>query len=96
MAIRNYGKHTSSDVAKINILQLLDRLPSSYLASKSQLGYAAFPDYKFKWPQGAAFSVAKIVSEMERDKLIYWTSREFNRGYGIANAGEKLLKQLKG
>lgn len=64
---RNIDKHTSVEDAKNNILKGLMR---GHSTKKSGLGYLAFPDYTFKWSQGAAFSVAKIVRGMQQDGLL--------------------------
>ena len=81
---KNAGMHTSQDDAERNILSLLSRVPH---AMPSVLGYAAFPDYKFKRPQGAAFSAAKILSAMCDKKLI----RRERVGFSIAQAGREHL-----
>ena len=43
----------------------------------------AYPDYQFKAPQGAAFSVAKIVSDMERLKILSHFFGEYQRGWHL-------------
>lgn len=65
---RNVDLHTSADDAKRNIL--LGLLGSKQGTNKSGLGYLAYPNYRFKAPQGAAFAVAKIARQLEDDKLI--------------------------
>lgn len=89
---RNAGMHTSTVQAKKNILAYLAEhcVDSSRLAAKSTIGYVAYPGYNFKSPQGAAFAVAKIVRELERDELVryYSCSRPiFRRGHYITSKG---------
>lgn len=85
---RNVGKRTPAAEAKANILRLLARSQSpDDPYSKSVLGYAAFPDYSFRAPQGAAFSVSKIVRELEADGLIRYVSTDFKRGHVLTIKG---------
>lgn len=95
---RNFDKHTDAELAKARITVMLDglyraaakgRYPS--LVGKAALGYCAFPSYSFRAPQGAAFSVAKIVRELERDGLVRYVSDEPYRGY---MAGPKLIEAI--
>lgn len=74
---RNYDKHTDVETARANILAALRR--SKFPLNKAALGYCAFPDYSFQTPQGAAFSVAKIVRDMMTEKLIQYCIN--GRGY---------------
>jgi hypothetical protein len=70
---RNVDKETNADVLKLNILAGLvlgQFTDSSRGVSKSELGYMAFPDYNFAWPQGAAFAVAKIARQLSDAGLI--------------------------
>lgn len=96
MATRNYDKHTDATQAKINILKMLASTRDGVYANKSSLGYAAFPDYSFRWPQGAAFSVAKIARELEDDGLIRYRWSEFVRVYEITQAGRNHLNESAG
>lgn len=84
---KNEGMHTRQADAEIRILRLLSRGAQTM---PSVLGYAAFPDYKFKRPQGAAFAVAKILSGMCDKKLI----RRERLGFSIADAGLETLAQV--
>lgn len=85
---RNVGKRTPAAEAKANILRLMGNCRSHDTPfSKSVMGCAAFPDYSFKAPQGAAFSVSKIVSEMEADGLIRYVSTDFFRGHVLTTKG---------
>ena len=91
---RNVGMHTSAEQAKKNILSCLKRFKSSYqnVYPKSLLGYAAYPDYNFKAPQGAAFSVAKIISQLEKDGLVRARYDGSHRGHYISQKGIDFLK----
>ena len=86
---RNRDKHTDASAARKNILRLLDAHPSE-LFNKSSLGYAAFPGYDFKRPQGAAFSVAKIVRDMEKEGVIGYQSNGVSWGHRITGHGRML------
>ena len=95
---RNVGKHTDAAEAKLNILRFLAlHCPDAGRpAAKSTIGYAAYPGYSFKAPQGAAFAVAKLVSELERDALIAYACRRtptFRRGYYITAQGLQFLAE---
>jgi hypothetical protein len=65
---RNFDKHTHIGDAKLRILRHIKQ--HGPITFKSQMGYVAFPDYNFKTPQGAAFSVSKIANEMFKEGLI--------------------------
>lgn|SRR3546814_735469 len=92
---RNYDKYTDEAKARQNILlTLLNNYGctnSLNTRRKSELGYIAFPGYRFKAPQGAAFSVAKIVRKMSDEKLIYM-SAEF--GWYLTAAGVDVARTL--
>lgn len=83
---KNSEMYTAQDVAELRILRALSAGPQSM---PSALGYAAFPDYRFNRPQGAAFAVAKILKRMCEQKLI---QRE-KRGFSIMLAGSEKLVQ---
>ena len=96
MMKRNIGMSTSASTAKENILRLLasgDDLNQP--TRKSAIGYAAFPDYNFKTPQGAAFSVAAIVREMEDDGLVRYASTSYSTGYVITSKGRVAAAELQ-
>ncbi len=57
----------------------------------SSIGYFAFPESKFRAPQGAAFASARLRHIMEKDGVIMWKSKP--RGYFITAAGRKELEQ---
>ena len=96
MKKRNIGKATSAEDAKNNILRALggsDDLNRPF--RKSSIGYAAFPDYNFKTPQGAAFSVAALVREMEDDGLVRYASTSYSTGYVITSKGRVAAAELQ-
>lgn len=96
MRKRNIGMHTSAEQAKRNILAFLAWNKSGWenCYSKSSLGYAAYPEYNFKAPQGAAFSVAKIVRELEKDGFLASNLSGFHRGSYITRKGLEHLAGL--
>lgn len=73
---RNIDKHTDAATAKANVLRFLADQPLGALMGKASLGFAAFPDYNFQRPQGAAFAVAKIVRELDDAGLVRYNRRE--------------------
>lgn len=86
------AQRISADAVKRNILAYLaaNCPTSSRLASKSTLGYAAFPGYPFKSPQGAAFAVAKPMRELEDAGLVRSATRRhpsYQHGYHLTLAG---------
>ena len=96
MRKRNAGKTTTAEVAKNNILRALgggDDLDQPFM--KSAIGYAAFLDYNFKAPQGAAFSVAKLVREMEDDGLVRHVPTRHSLGYVLTSKGRVAAAQLQ-
>lgn len=87
---RNTDKHTDANLAKRRILKRFgshDVSPSRGLL-KSELGYAAFPDYSFRAEQGAAFSVAKLTRDLEKEGLI----RFGGKGYHLTARGLLAIK----
>lgn len=73
------------DQQRIRILSALakaQRLPMSAMA------YAAFPDYEFRSPQGAALAVSGTVRGLCDDKLVIGASM----GYQISSAGRAHLE----
>lgn len=90
---RNIGMHTEQGEAELNILRVLQpyRGRASEGHNKSSMGYAAFPNYRFKAPQGAAFSVAKIVRSMEERGLVHWHCDRDWSGYFITSKGLELI-----
>lgn len=96
MMKRNIGMSTSASTAKENILRLLASGGDlNQPTRKSAIGYAAFPDYNFKTPQGAAFSVAALVREMEDDGLVRYASTSYSTGYVITSKGRVAAAELQ-
>ncbi len=88
---RNIDKHTDKGKAILNILLAMqdrgyDGFNSKDKMRKAEMGYAAFPEYQFRWPQGAAFAVAKICREMIEAKLIH-----DYYGYYLGAEGKRVL-----
>jgi hypothetical protein len=94
---RNESKHTSAEEAQRNILRHLNvhARDARRALNKAALGYAAYPDYNFKAPQGAAFSVAKIVHAMEKEKWVQYHGSDWGRGFTITPAGQRRLQDLE-
>lgn len=81
---RNIDKHTSAAQAENNIIEFLRRVGATKpdeCRSLSTLGYKAFPGYDFRAPQGAAFSVAKIVRGLEQRSVLRYHCDDWRRGY---------------
>lgn len=83
----NWDKQTTKLEAKDAIISFMQS--NGYTQSRqlyarpSQLGYAAFPDYDMT-PQGAAFSVQRLLKEMVEDGVIEWFCDGNNQsGYWI-------------
>lgn len=97
---RNIGLHTSAEEAKQNILAYLSQhcLDDRNAASKASMGRVAYPGYDFRSPQGAAFSVAKIVRELANDGLVRYVHRSYPlyvRGYCITAKGLASLSSAR-
>lgn len=86
---RNIDMHTPAEAAKRNILTHLARVSRDHRnpSAKAVIGKAAFPEYDFKRPQGAAFAVAKLVRELEDDGLVCHAVNDCSRGYYISAKG---------
>lgn len=85
---RNIGMTTNADHAKENILRFLaSGADMNQPTRKSAIGYAAFPGYSFNNPQGAAFSVAKLIREMEDAGLVRYVKTVHSTGYMLTTAG---------
>ena len=96
MMNRNIGMSTSAGAAKENILRLLSSGDDlNQPVRKSAIGYAAFPEYNFKTPQGAAFSVAALVRKMEDDGLVRYSSTSYSTGYVITWKGRVAAAELQ-
>lgn len=61
------------------------------LFNKAQLGFAAYPEYSFRWAQGAAFSVAKICRELNEDGLIRYHPHATHYGWKITQKGLEFI-----
>lgn len=93
---RNIGMTTNADHAKENILRFLARAADmNQPTRKSAIGYAAFPGYSFNAPQGAAFSVAALVREMEDDGLVRYASTSYSTGYVLTSKGRIAATELR-
>lgn len=85
--LSNLDKRTPKSAAKDAIVSFMKihgytRARQLYVRP-SQLGYAAFPNYEMT-PQGAAFSVQRLLKEMVTDGIIEWTSEGRNQsGYWL-------------
>jgi hypothetical protein len=94
---RNHDKYTNERVARLNILQGLReyhfKTAGRGTMNKAGLGYMAFPNYDFNRPQGAAFSVAKIVRKLEDEGLVTYRVG-ITRGYYISQIGLDYLASL--
>jgi hypothetical protein len=79
---RNVGMHTEARAVESNILEAMKRhrVGRDNCAPPSCLGYWGFPEYDFRWPQGAAFAVSKIVRSMEQRGVIRYRF-DGRRGY---------------
>ncbi|ENI4487366.1 hypothetical protein ABXZ88_003238 [Vibrio fluvialis] len=83
----NWDKKTTKTAAKDAIISFMKSRgytqEHQLFARPSQLGYAAFPDYDMT-PQGAAFSVQRLLREMVTDEVIEWVSQGKNEsGYWL-------------
>lgn len=95
---RNIGMHTSAQDAEQNIIKAMTMGGATrphLCMSLSNLGYAAFPDYRFRKPQGAALAVCKIVRSMKDRGVIGVYCDDYTSGYYLrpdyaatANDGE--------
>lgn len=86
---RQYGKPAAPVALQrsriLAVLAMGDRRP----LSMSVMAYAAFPDYKFRSPQGAALAVCRTVRGLYDDKLLAGASH----GYRITEAGLAVVAQ---
>lgn len=83
---KNAGMHTQQAVAEMRILRSLSTIAE---AAPSVLGYAAFPEYRFNRPQGAAFAVAKILRSMCDRGLIRRGKNA--RQFRLTDAGKQIV-----
>lgn len=96
--IRNSGLHTAKADSELLVLQALAsrRADGRQVALPlSALGFAAYPGYSFKAPQGAALAAAKLARSMQDRGLIGRNPGGRNgggRGYVIRLAGARALE----
>lgn len=99
--IRNAGLHTTRTDSEFLILEAL---ASQYGGGRqvslplSALGYAAYPGYRFKAPQGAALAAAKLVRAMQDRELVGWSPGRqagMARGYYLRPAGCQALEKAR-
>jgi hypothetical protein len=93
---RNEGLHTPVTESRLNVLRFLSlhARTGRDCAPKSAVGRAAFPDYDFKAPQGAAFAVAKLARDLENEGLVSSHHDDFCRGLYITSRGLSHLNAL--
>lgn len=86
----------SAETARLRILRHLNTHAADILHTlpKSTLGYVAFPDRRFRAPQGAAFSVAKLVHDLENERLVSFYCGSYGRGYYLTSEGQRYLAAL--
>lgn len=96
---RNAGLHTTQADSEMLVLQALASPCGDgrqIALPLSALGYAAYPGYSFKAPQGAALAAAKLVRSMQDRGLVGWSpgrQRGAVRGYHLGQAGVRVLKE---
>jgi hypothetical protein len=71
------------------ILEALAKLAPQHTMGPAALGFVAFPETRFRTPQGAAFASGQHRRALEEDGLIVR-----DKGYTITTAGRALLEQL--
>lgn len=95
---RNSDLHTSQADSERLVLQVLASPTVSghkVTLPLSALGYAAYPGYSFKAPQGAALAAARLVRSMADRGLIGWSPGRHvgtARGYYVQQAGIRVLE----
>lgn len=96
--IRNADLHTTQADSEILVLKALgytDANGRRVVLPLSGLGFAAYPGYKFKAPQGAALAAAKLARSMQDRGLIARAPggrMGGGRGYVIRQAGIQVLQ----
>lgn len=73
-------------------LRILTALAGAQRLPMSSMAYAAFPDYDFRSPQGAALAVSATVRGLTDDGLVIGASH----GYQISSTGRALIEQHGG
>lgn len=95
---RNSDLHTSQADSERLVLQVLAAPTVSgrkVTLPLSALGYAAYPGYSFKAPQGAALAAARLARGMADRGLIGWSpggQAGAGRGYYVKQAGILVLE----
>lgn len=95
---RNSDLHTSQADSERLVLQVLASPTVSghkVTLPLSALGYAAYPGYSFKAPQGAALAAARLARSMVDRGLIGWSPggrAGGGRGYYVQQAGIRVLE----
>ena len=83
---RQHGKPSVPvAVQRLRILQAL--MPPVRGLSMSSMAYSAFPDFRFRTPQGAALCISRTVRGMHDERLI----RMADYGYSITEKGREYL-----
>ena len=88
---QNEGMYTDQETIILNILKAMKKTTWQEGIRKSGMGYAAYPDYRIRTPQGAAFSIAKVSRMMLEDKLIAWGRCSME--YYITTSGSDYLSE---
>lgn len=73
--------------ARERILKALIVMPTS----KSGLGRCAYPEVRFRCPQAAAFSVAKVCASLIHDGLIRYVGSDMGSTMAITDKGRSVL-----
>lgn len=73
-------------------IRILTALANATRLPMSAMAYAAFPDYEFRSPQGAALADSRTVRGLYDDKLVMGASI----GYQITNSGRAFLAKQPG
>ncbi len=100
-SLRNASLHTAQADSELLVLQALaaTQVDGRQTALPlSALGYAAYPGYSFKAPQGAALAAAKLVRSMQDRGLVGWNPGRLHgtgRGYHLGQAGAQVLKETQ-
>lgn len=89
---RNEGMHTDRAVIVERILKALSHYSYTDGLRKAAIGYCAYPDYDFKRPQGAAFSVARVVRELQNEGMVCTCKNVME--YMLTSKGFKELENL--
>ena len=73
---RNSDKKTDRATVEANIVDYMreHRVEWQRPVPLSACGYAGFKGYKFRWPQGAALAVSRIVRDMVKRRVLGYRS----------------------